>query len=150
MSNVNKFAIHNCNHLMLEQTGRWFGHKGHEWSNQIKHQSISRVTHAEALCLFLYQLTFPSPDIFPSLPLSLLLSPALEMGLLRILLSRVFWVRLNPESMITVKAATGFPQRIAISSCRSCRSGFSGPYWLFSIDFIYLFIFSCFACFPTA
>lgn len=27
MSNVNKFAIHNCNHLMLEQTRKWLGHK---------------------------------------------------------------------------------------------------------------------------
>lgn len=27
MSNVNKFAIHNCNHLMLEQTGEWLSPK---------------------------------------------------------------------------------------------------------------------------
>ena len=76
MSNVNKFAIHNCNHLMLEQTGRQFSHNGHEWLNQIKHQSISSVTHAEALSLcILPQLSFSSPDCFPSLPLSLLPSP---------------------------------------------------------------------------
>ena len=29
----------------------------------------------------------------------------------------------------------GFSQRIAIRSCRSCHSGFSGPHWLFSIYF---------------
>lgn len=27
MSNVNKFAIHNCDHLLLEQTGKRLGHK---------------------------------------------------------------------------------------------------------------------------
>lgn len=34
------------------------------------------------------------------------------MGLLPILLSRVFRVRLNAESMMTVKAATGFPREL--------------------------------------
>lgn len=111
MSNVSKFAIHNCNHLMPEQTGRQFSHKGHEWLNQIKRQSVSSVTHAEALSLcILPQLSFSSPDCFPSLPLCPCYCPLpLEMGLLHILLSRVFWIRLNPEPMTTVKAATGVP-----------------------------------------
>ena len=144
MSNVNKFAILNCNHLMLEQTGRWFGHKGREWSNQIKHQSISSVTHADALSLFLYQLTFPSPDSFPSLPLSLLLSLPWKWA---------FCLFYFPESFGSVSTQSRWwlsrQPRVFPENCHTLLSVLPFRILWPPLAIQHLF-FPCFACFPTA
>lgn len=138
MSNVNKFAIHNCNHLMLEQTGRQFGHKGREWWNQIKHQSISSVTHAEALYLSSCTNSPLSLVLTFSFPTSVLVTvPSPGNGPSAYSTFQSLLGPSQPRASTTVNAAMGFPQRIAISSCRSWRSGLSGPYWQFSIDFIF-------------
>lgn len=104
--------------------------------NQYKHRGVSSVTLTEAVpyLFFLHQLTFSFPVCFSFLPLSLSISPSLEMGILHSLLSRVFWVHLQPEPMILSMQPRVFPQRIATRSCWSCCSGLFSPCWKSSID----------------
>lgn len=90
MSNVNKFAIHNCNHLMPEQTGERLGHKAMSGWTNTNTKASRRVAHAKHHPSSLpAQAPFSLPALF-SRCMSLSLFPSLERDVLHTLLSKGF------------------------------------------------------------
>lgn len=145
MSNVNKFAIRNCNHLMLERTGKWLGHKAVSgWTNT--NTKGSRVLHVQN-----HHTIFPSYT--SSLSLSLPCFPPCVCHRHHPLLWR--WAccisdRPKPSGPSPPSASDAV--NTAMGSSRESPSALFGRAVQVRLALAgnKALIFFCFACFPTA
>lgn len=97
MSNVNKFAIHNCNHLMLEQTRECLSPKARNCCTN----TSTKALHVQTYCPVFPPCT--SSRLSPSLvfPTYVLVTASFpETDMLQTLVSKHFWVYLLSESMM--------------------------------------------------
>lgn len=142
MSNINKLAIHDCNHMMPEQprkplvTRPWTVEPIQTPKN-FECYTCRNITLVFSSCTSSHSLSLPF--LFP--PTSVLVTVPVS-GDRHAAYSASRGLQ-GPAPPSTTDAA----QRITMSSCWSYCSG--GPCWRSSIDFFFFFLF-CFACFLTA
>lgn len=145
MSNVNKFAIHNCNHLMPEQTRKWLDHKAMSgWTN-----TSTKGSHA--LHVQNHYIIFPSCT--SSLSLSLPCFPPVSVTV------TIPFSGDGHAACPTVQSPLGpSPPRASDAVNTGMGSSRESPLALFgravqvclALAGDQALIFFCFACFPTA